>query len=244
MNYRTTCGVIALCLFVALIVLPATAQETVSNVTTNPADNATEFYNLGVRALSTNDYQTAIDDFNLALGQNTSLISRTETLSYLYEGMAYAQIQLKQYDAAYQTTLTGLNNDPKDSKLWNNKGYALYNLGKYQDAVTAYDQAIAIDGNYTSALINKGGALYKLGDYQGSIAAYQRALSTNPGNADATTGLKQSQDAAGPFSPVLIVVIIVVIVIIAGAVWLVKFRKPAQVKKPAPGAGKDKARKK
>ena len=110
------------------------------------------------------------------------------------------------------------------------QGIELYDIGRYQEAVTAYNQAITIDGNYTSALINKGGALYKLGDYEGSVAAYKQALETDPGNKDATDGLNQAQAAAGSFSPVLIVLIAIIVIAAAGAVWYVKFRKPADDK--------------
>jgi tetratricopeptide (TPR) repeat protein len=237
MKFKDLISILVILFVSILLVHPVAAADT------TPKDNATTLYNAGVQTLGMNDYAGALDLFDRALAENTTSIAQGDALMYLYEGKAYALINLHRFDDALQTTKQGLTLYGMDSKLWNNQGFALYNLGKYQDAVTAYDHAIALDGNYTSALINKGGALYKLGDYTASVAAYNRALETDPGNADAADGLKHAQDAAGSLSPVLMVLIAVVVIAAAGAVWYVKFRKPAE-EKPAEKKGKAKGKKK
>jgi tetratricopeptide (TPR) repeat protein len=206
-------------------------------------DNATDAYNAGVLMVSQGKYQGAIDSFNYALSQNTTSINITGALLYTYQGKAFSQIQLGKYSDAVATADQGLAQFPKDSKLWNNKGYALYKQGDFLNALSAYDKAIAIDQNYTIALVNKGDTLTGLGRYGDAIASYNQALATDPGNHDATAGIALAQKgASNPLSsPVTLILAIVVILAVVGAVWYVKFRKPDE---KTPGDNKTEGKKK
>jgi len=215
-------GVAGVIFVLALLLVPAAAAAADTS-----ADLANDYFNAGVKALSTNDFSGAVGFFDQALAANTSVIARSDTLMYLYQDKAYALIQLNRYDDALNTAEAGLVLYHGDNKLWNNKGYALSRLGRYREAVTAYNQAIAIDENYTTALINKGDALYQLGEYQASVSAYSNALRTDPNNTDATEGLKRAQEAADTIPLALIAAIaIVFVLIVGGLVWYTKFRKP------------------
>jgi tetratricopeptide (TPR) repeat protein len=229
MKIRHFICILAIALVIIGFAPPVLAAE---NQTT---DAATNYYNIGVRYLANQDYQRALDFFNLTLASNTTMIQETDGLLYTYQGKAYALIQLTLYDEAIGTSEQGLALYPKDPLLWNDKGYALFKLGRYQDAVTAYDSAIGFDANYTSALINKGQALYLLGKYQDSADAYTRADATDPGNSEAAAGLAQAQAAAATASSTqttVIILVIIVIVAAGGIVWFMKFRKPAEEKTP------------
>ena len=200
------------------------------NITT---DAATNYYNIGVRYLATNDFQRAIDFFNLALASNTTMIQKSDGLLYTYQGKAYALIQLTQYDDAIGTIDEGLVIYPKDPMLWNDKGYALFSLGKNQDAVNAYDTAISFDQNYTSALINKGQALYQMGKYQDAVDAFIRADATDPGNSKAAEGLAQAQGAAAAATQTVVIIAGIILIVAAGGIVLyMKFRKPPEEKTP------------
>jgi tetratricopeptide (TPR) repeat protein len=236
MKFSNYWGILSILMVIVLSAVPVAAQD--SSIT----DNATQYYNAGVTYLGAGDYTNATLAFNSALTANTTLIEKSDTLMYLYEGKAFAQIQLQRFEDALQTSEKGVGLFPQDKILWNNEGYALYNLGQYQPAVNAYNKAIAIDGNYTSALNNKGGALYKMGDYTGAVAAYTKGNETTPGNADSMDGLKHAQEKAGSVPTILIVLIAIVIVAAAGAVWYIKFRKPDE-KKPAAKKSKSKKNK-
>jgi tetratricopeptide (TPR) repeat protein len=228
--------ILAIAVLIVGFIQPVLAQ---GNETT---DNATNYYNIGVRYLATNDYQRAIGFFNLALASNTTKIQMSDGLLYTYQGKAYALIQLTQYDDAIQTIGQGLVIYPKDPKLWNDQGYALFKLGKNQDAVDAYNTAISFDQNYTTALINKGQALYQMGKYQDAVDAYTRADATDPGNSEAAKGLAQVQVAAAAATQTILIILGIVLIIAAGGiVYYMKFRKPAG--KEAPGK-KTKAEKK
>jgi len=195
------------------------------------ADAATNYYNIGVRYLAANDFQQAIDFFNLALASNTTMIQKSDGLLYTYQGKAYALIQLTRYNDAIGTIDEGLVIYPKDPMLWNDKGYSLFSLGKNQDAVNAYDTAISFDQNYTSALINKGQALYQMGKYQDAVDAYTRADATDPGNSEAAEGLAQAQGAAAAATQTVVVIAGIILIVVAGGiVWYMKFHKSTEEK--------------
>lgn len=197
-------------------------------------DAATTYYTIGKNLLQINEYERAVAAFDQALASDTTMIRQTDALLYIYQNKAYALIQLTRYDDAIGTVDKGLMIYPEDPWLWNDKGYALYKLGKNQDAVNAYDTAISFDQNYTNALINKGQALFQMGRYQDAADAYARAEATDPGNTEAAEGLAQAQAAAGAASTQTTLIILGVIVVAAGGaiVWYMKFRKPAEEKKP------------
>ena len=196
-------------------------------------DNATNYYNIGIRYLSAQDYPRAIEFFNLALASNTTMIQQSDALLETYKGKAVALIHLTQYNDSLQTIEEGLVIYPKDPILWNEKGYALFNLGKNQDAVNAYDTAISFDMNFTSALINKGQALFQMGKYQDAADAYTKAEATDPGNTVAAAGLAQAQAAASSATQTIVIILGIIVIIAAGGiVWYFKFRTPAEEKTP------------
>ena len=197
------------------------------------SDAATTYYNIGVRYLAANDFQHAIDFFNLTLASNTTMIRQSDALLETYKGKALALIHLTQYNDAIQTIEQGLVIYPKDPVLWNEKGYALFNLGKNQDAVNAYDNAISFDQNFTSALINKGQVLYQMGKYQDAVDAYTRADATDPGNSVAAIGLEKARTAAGAATQTVLIVLGVILIVVAGGVvWYMKYYRQAEQKKP------------
>ena len=196
-------------------------------------DAATNYYNIGVRYLSTQDYPRAIEFFNLALASNTTIIRQTDALLETYKGKALALIHLNQYEEALPTIEEGLAIYPKDPILWNEKGYALYNLGKNQDAVNAYDAAISFDQNFTSALINKGQVLFQMGRYQDAADAYARAEATDPGNSVAAAGLAQAKTAAGAATQTMLIILGGILIVVAvGIVWYMKYYRQTEEKKP------------
>jgi tetratricopeptide (TPR) repeat protein len=219
-------GFLALILVCAVTAIPAMAAG--ENTT---HDAATTYYNTAVQLTADGNYAEAIGLYNQALGSNTTTIKATDALLYTYQGKAYAQIQLGNYTEAIATLDTGLEQYPKDPKLWNNKGYAQYSLGKYADAVISYDRALAIDSNYTGAMINKGNALVKSGNYQDAINVYQAALVSDPGNSEATAKLADAEKAAASVSQItMIILVVVVIIAAAGVAYYVTRKMPASGK--------------
>ncbi|MGB9176618.1 MAG: tetratricopeptide repeat protein [Methanoregula sp.] len=252
MDFRKFPAILAILLVTVLVVQP------VLSATTTTSDNlekdiATSYFNNAQRLLAacapgaSCDYESAIKMYDQALASNTTMLEKTDGLLYLYQGKAYAQIQLENYSAAVATVDAGLAVYPKDAMLWNNRGYALYRLGKTQDALTAYDKSVSFDGNYTNALLNRGNLLSEMGRYSEAAATFIRANETDPFNINASDGLKaartgesrNNQNATN--QPMTILIVIVLVAAIGIIVWYVKFRKPAD---PAPEEKKNNSKKK
>jgi len=223
MKFRQFIHILAIIALIACFVYPVLAAGE------EPKDEATLYYNRGVVLLNGRDYQAAIDLFDQTLASNTTMISLSDALLYTYRNKGYAQIQLGKYDDALQTLGQGLALYPRDSMLWNNKGYVYQNLQKYPDALAAYDTAIRLDNTFTTSFINKGDTLFLMGRYQEAADTYNAALATDPENRDATVGLAAARQAAAAAMPTTMIVIVILVIIVAGgAVWYIKYRKPAR----------------
>jgi tetratricopeptide (TPR) repeat protein len=225
----TLCALSALCLCIIQPALAATGR-----------DNATDDYNLAEIAISAGQYDKAVEYFNLALAENTTLIASGDALMYIYKDKAGALTDLGRYDEALKTVDAGLIQFKNSSGLWNNKGYVLYKMGRYSDAVDAYDHAVTIDPSYVKGWINKGDALIQAGRYQEAMDAYNKALSLDPGNKDANNGIAQAQKGGAFFSPTIIAMILILIIAAGAAVGYVKFRKPETKEQPEKRSGENK----
>ncbi|MCX6683988.1 MAG: tetratricopeptide repeat protein [Methanoregula sp.] len=226
----------------AILLLIAGFVPLVAAAENETPDAGTTYYNAGIQLLNSNEYQRAIDLFDQALASNTTMISQSDALLYLYQGKSYALIQLEKYDEAIQTLDEGLAVYPKDSMLWNNKGYSQFKSGNYQEALKSYDMAISIDQNYTTSLVNKGDTLFKMGRFNDAVDAYSKANVTDPGNKLAMDGMEKAKQAAASEIPLTTIALVVILIIVAGgAVYYLKFRKPAEEK---PAEKKTKGKKK
>ena len=213
---------------VALVLVAALATPPVAAAT--GADPATEYFNMAQVAIGNGEYSRAVELFDKALAENTTLISQGDTLMYLYKDKAAALADLGKYDEALTTVNAGLVQFKNSTGMWNNKGYILYKMGRYNEAVDAYSQAVTIDPAYEKGWINKGDALVKAGRSVEAVEAYNKALSLDPESSSAKEGLATAQKESGT----LIIILAVIVIIAAGiVVWYVKFRTPTD-KKDAP----------
>jgi tetratricopeptide (TPR) repeat protein len=239
MDFRKFPAILAILLLAVLMVTPVlSATTTTSNNLEN--DVATTYFNNAQRLLAacapggSCDYESAIKMYDQALASNITMLKQTDGLLYLYQGKAYAQIQMENYSAAVATLDAGLAVYPKDAMLWNNKGYALYRLGKTQEALKAYDTSISFDGSYTNALLNRGNLLNEMGRYSEAAATFLRANETDPFNVNASDGLKaartgESGNNLPPVTdqPVTALIVIVLVVALCVIVLYVTSRKRA-----------------
>jgi len=208
-----------------LLLLAACAVSPVMAAT--ESDNATTFFNIAQMAISNGNYASAVENFDLALAENTTLISKSDTLMYLYKDKTAALTDLGRYDEALATANTGLALFPNSTGLWNNKGYALFKAGRNTEAVDAYSRAVTLDPTYEKGWINKGLALNAAGRYDEAITAFNKALTLDPESRDATTGLAAAQKGAASALPMTTIALVVIVIVAAGlAVWYIKFRKP------------------
>lgn len=195
-------------------------------------DPATLFFNQAQIAISRGQYDQAVDLFDKALAENTTLMSKGDTLMYLYKDKAAALADTGRYDDALKTVNEGLLQFKNSTGMWNNKGYILFRMGRYNEAIDAYTQAVTIDPAYEKGWINKGDALVKAGRAGEAVDAYNKALSLDPESSSAKEGLALAQKEAGPGS-MMIILVIVMIAAAGVAVWYVMFRKPSAEKTDA-----------
>jgi len=237
MRSRYFLTTIALLLLAVLTVTPVLAADTV--FTPGGADNATQYFNLAEVAISRGQYDQAVSLFDQALAENTTMISKSDTLMYLYKDKAAALADLGRYDDALATVNTGVAQFKNSSGMWNNKGYVLYKMGRYNEAVDAYSQAVKIDPSYEKGWINLGDALEKAGRPSEAVDAYGKALALDPESSPAKEGLATARkEAASAQGPVLIALAIIIIVAGGVTIWYVKFRKPAENKAEPEKSGK------
>lgn len=261
MDIRKFPTILAVFLVAVLIVQPVLSADNLAdilsagnvvNVTNQTSDLerdiATSYFNYAQRLLAacvpggSCDYESIIKLYDQALASNTTMLKKTDGILYLYQGKAYAQIQLEKYSDAVATADAGLAINPQDAILWNNKGYALTRLGKTQDALAAYDKSVSFDRNYTIAHINRGDVLSQMGRYSEAVAAYTRANETDPFNVAASGGLKAAKKSESESNQTMTILIVIVLIAAIGiVVWYVKFRKPAD---PAPEDKKKRSKKK
>lgn len=222
-----------------LFVLAVCLVPVVSASTEEVYDNATNYYNLGEIAINAGQYEKAIEYFDKALANNTTLIQSGDAYMYLYKDKAAALTDLGRYDEALGTINAGLVQFKNSTGMWNNKGYVLYKMGRYSEAVEAYDHAVTIDPGYVKGWINKGIALNASGRYPEAADAYRKALALDSTNADATQGLAAAEKASGATGSMTVILLVVLVIAAAGAaVWYVKFRAPAEADNTGSNAAK------
>ena len=221
MKFRNILTILALLTLVICAVQPVMADADSSK------DNATNYYNIAEAAINIGQYDKAVQYFDMALADNTTLISKGDALMYVYKDKAGVLTDLGRYDEALTTVNAGLVQFKNSTGMWNNKGYVLYKMGRYNDAVDAYTQAVTIDPSYVKGWINKGNALTQAGRFQDAADAFNKALTLDPENTDATKGLAAAETNAGSAPFTTIIILVVIVVIAAGiTVWYIKFRKP------------------
>ena len=225
MKIKNILTTLALLLFTACAVSPVMAAT--------DQDNATTYFNIAQVAISNGNFEMAVENFNLALAENTTLIGKSDTLMYLYKDKTAALTDLGRYGEALATADAGLAMFPNSTGLWNNKGYALFKAGRNNEAVDAYSRAVTLDPAYEKGWINKGLALNAAGRYDEAITAFNKALTLDPESGDATTGLAAAKKGAASALPMTTIALVVIVIVVAGlAVWYVKFRKP-EIKEPS-----------
>lgn len=234
MQFRQLITFIFICAALCIVMQPVAAA----------IDNATSYYNAAEYLLQNGEFQRAVNLFDKALTENTTMMEKSGTIIYIYSDKAGALLQLERYDEALTTADQGLAIDNTYPVLWNNKGYALYKLGRYQEAIDAYDKAIrkatsikeslnqsahetdSLVDSLPKYLTNKGNALYESGRYQEAVDTYTKALTEDPAYTRATEGLARAQQKAPSIPPVMIIAVIAIVAVGGGAAYYVLKRKP------------------
>lgn len=84
----------------------------------------------------------------------------------------------------YREAINAFNNaiklNPKDARIYHNRGAAYNNLGQYQQAIIDYNKAIELHPEIAKFYDNRGSAYSNLGNTQQAIIDYDKAISLYP----------------------------------------------------------------
>jgi tetratricopeptide (TPR) repeat protein len=131
------------------------------------------WFNLGLKQASAEDFQGAIASWEKALNLNANL-------SEAWHNRGSALGRLGKYEEAIQSFNRAINIAPERYQAWNDRAHALYQIHKWEQAVESWDKAIAIMSDNYQFWYNRGCALEQLQRYDESVSSYQKALEIKP----------------------------------------------------------------
>jgi tetratricopeptide (TPR) repeat protein len=130
----------------------------------------------------TNSYQEALSACQQALEGDG--VWSTTSPAEVWNQSSRAQIELKQYQEAFNSAERAIALQNDLAEAWNNKGVSLWYLKQYKKAEIATKKAIEIDPKYTQGWFNYGRILSSLKQYREAISIYDLALSEKVNNVD------------------------------------------------------------
>ncbi len=133
---------------------------------------------LGVIALHTKNYQSAVDLIDKAIETYPSNAN-----AYYNRGNALKE--LKQLDAAVASYDQAIRLKPDYADAYYNRGGILKELKQLDAAVASYDQVINLNPGYADAYYNRGNILKELKQLDAAVASYDQAIRLKPDYTDA-----------------------------------------------------------
>jgi tetratricopeptide (TPR) repeat protein len=111
------------------------------------------------------------------------------TPNQMQEERAKVQMAEKRYDAAIQSYLNLLKNDPKNALYMNMIGIAYLDLSNYVQAKKYFVRSTKADKKYSSPINNLGMVYYHQKNFRGAIREYVRAAKLDPDQAGTHSNL-------------------------------------------------------
>jgi len=108
-----------------------------------------------------------------------------------YKHLGITEYEKGNYQEAIELYNKGINNNPDDACLFNNRGLAYYSLEQYKKAISDYDKAIELKPDFTDAYYNRGLAYFRKGSYYNfephkkAIEDFTKAIELKPDFVDA-----------------------------------------------------------
>jgi tetratricopeptide (TPR) repeat protein/cell division septation protein DedD len=155
--------------------------------TTTATEN---WFEQGLAALKTKDYQTAVDKFTLA-------IEAVPDDFEAFNNRGFARIYTGDYQGAIEDCSRSIAINSGSAKAYNNRGLARLFTGAFDEAITDFNQAITINPRYVDAYSNRGLAWSQKEDYPRAIADCTEALHLNPRAAKALYSRGFARDRQG-----------------------------------------------
>lgn len=157
------------------------------------AQNAEEFYKQASDFSDKDDFVPAYSFINKALG-----IDSTNAKYLLLKGNLLANS--KRYQEAFNTYSYGINYNPTDDKLYNQRGLLLLRVGEPEFAIKEFTAALSFTKNDTdrlTLLLNKGAAEINIRDFQSAFNDFTQALQYDSVNIGVLNNLATVCDEVG-----------------------------------------------
>ncbi len=136
------------------------------------------YYHRGNDAYEKNDFEKAIENYNMAIVLNPNFSE-----AYFNRGLAY--YNKKNYDKAISDYNKSADLDPRNPVIYNNRGDAYYRKQEFENAILDYDRAISLNQKYLKAYYNRGLAYACQQDYEKAIEDFDKVIELNPEFAEA-----------------------------------------------------------
>ncbi|MBN1990995.1 MAG: tetratricopeptide repeat protein [Bacteroidales bacterium] len=133
--------------------------------------NPTFYYQRGVLNNIKEQYRRSIEDFTKALELNPN----QSLLVQIYLNRALANIRETYLDAAMADYNAALEIDPRNSSVYNSRGFTNYRLGNYLDAINDYSKGLDLEPNNAISVYNRGMAYLKLGDKANACVDFHKS---------------------------------------------------------------------
>ena len=143
----------------------------------NPVDART-YYRRGNQFYEKNDFEKAIENYNMAI-----ILNPYFSEAYFNRGLSYYQI--KNFDKSISDYTKSSELDPRNPVIYNNRGDTYYSKQDFEAAIVDYNKALNLNPKYMKAYYNRGLAYACLQDYERAIEDFTKVTELNPTFAEA-----------------------------------------------------------
>lgn len=150
-----------------------TRQQEVAQLSPDTVKLVKDWFDLGLKQASAEDFQGAVASWDKALELNPHL-------SEAWHNRGSALGRLEKYEEAIKSFNQAIKIAPEHYQAWNDRAHALYQIQKWQQAIESWDKAISIMADNYQFWYNRGCALEQLQRYDESISSYEKTLEIKP----------------------------------------------------------------
>jgi len=166
-----------------------------ASLLTGCGDEKTSYVENGMAALEQLDYETAQENFTLALdnGEDERLILRGQGMLYL------ASLQYDEAINAFTEALKLSDGVPSDLDYDINYylASAYYRSGRLDEAVSVYDAILNLKSNETNAYYLRGVVTLEQGNFDSALSDFKRAMDLKPNDFDLVLDIYQIMATQG-----------------------------------------------
>ncbi len=143
----------------------------------SPTDART-YYHRGNAYYEKNDFDKAIENYNMAIVLNPNFSE-----AYFNRGLCY--YNKKEFEKSISDYNRAAELDPRNAVIFNNRGDAFYRKQDFEKAIVDYDKAVSLNPRYLKAYYNRGLAYACQQDYERAVEDFNKVIELNPNFAEA-----------------------------------------------------------